>query len=328
MDRALVFLLALASTGLIADPFEAPDFNALCQDTASTRDCAILTNNLGSARFAAGKFRQAELLFTRAISLWGVENAPSEKLCKMYYNLGADYSAEERYADAERFYRLALAGYREQADVSRQVEVLNRLSEVLLGQRRFKEAEQMDHQAIDMAERQLGTSNPEVAAGIANLGKLMIARHKFSEAEPLLERAERIDRQNFAPDHPRIGYDLYNEGVAAVGRKHYGDGERLYWQSDAILEKALPPDHPEIGRVIAHLATLYRLEGRLEESEPLYRRALNILQQAWGPESPHLLVVLESYEAVLRKRQEYAEAENVEVRRTKIRVVQALRDSN
>jgi hypothetical protein len=60
----------------------------------------------------------------------------------------------------------------------------------------------------------------------------------------------------------------------------------------------------------------------------LYRRALTILEQAWGPEDPQLLAILESYEALLRKRQEYAEAESVEVRSTKIRVAQALRNSN
>ncbi len=75
-----------------------------------------------------------------------------------------------------------------------------------------------------------------------------------------------------------------------------------------------------------HLANVYRLQGRLDESEQLYRQALNILAVAWGPENPQLLATLQSYEAVLRARQEYAEAESVEVRTTKIRVVQALRN--
>ncbi len=51
----------------------------------------------------------------------------------------------------------------------------------------------------------------------------------------------------------------------------------------------------------------------------------NILEQAWGPDNPQLLAVLQSYEALLRARQEYAEAESVQVRSTKIRVVEALR---
>ena len=57
----------------------------------------------------------------------------------------------------------------------------------------------------------------------------------------------------------------------------------------------------------------------MDESEALFRRAIKILEQAWGPDDPQLLNVLQSYEAVLRMRQDYAEAENVQVRRTKIR---------
>ena len=121
---------------------------------------------------------------------------------------------------------------------------------------------------------------------------------------------------------------IYNQATAAVGRKHYAEAETLYQKSDAIFEKALPPNHPDTGRVIACLANIYRLEGRWDESEPLYRRALNILERAWGPDNPQLLDVLQAYESVLRARQEYADAESVQVRSTKIRVVQALRNSN
>ena len=92
--------------------------------------------------------------------------------------------------------------------------------------------------------------------------------------------------------------------------------------------KALPANHPELGKVIARLANLYRLQGRLDESETRFRRAISILEQAWGPENPQLLNILQSYEALLRTRQEYAEAESVEVRTTRIRVAEALRNSN
>ena len=65
-------------------------------------------NNLGSSYFSAQKYREAELLFTRAISLWATETAPSDDLAKAYHNLGAVYRAEGRYADAARFYLRAL----------------------------------------------------------------------------------------------------------------------------------------------------------------------------------------------------------------------------
>jgi tetratricopeptide (TPR) repeat protein len=438
MERAFVVFLALAS--IVPADSQTP-----CPPAQSTLDCAVMTNNLGSTYFAAGKYREAEAMFTRAIALWATQPAPSDDLAKAFHNLAAVYRAEGRYPDAARFYlraldlreslrilnelglvyldmadyvqaektlqralatvqanqaeatengadtftawgvlletegknaaaiewlckalairekldgpdsvpaadaasdlalayrqegdlaqaeslyRRALEAYRQASDPNSLAVVLNNLGRVVAEQSRYKEASELYHESIRVAEQGLGPDHPDVAVALSSLGKLMIAQRKFSDAEPLLERAERIDRESFAPDHPRIGYDLSNEAVVAVGRKHYAVAEALYGKSQAILEKALPPNHPEIGKVVARLAHVYCLEGRLDESEELYRRALNILTQAWGPENPQLYAFLQSYEAVLRARHEYAEAESVQVRSTKIRVVEALRNEN
>jgi tetratricopeptide (TPR) repeat protein len=456
VERAWVVCLALATISPAAEPLDSklPDSTTLCHAARSTGDCAILTNNLGSTYLSAGKLHEAELLFSRAISLWATETAPSDDLAKAFHNLGAVYRAEGRYTDAARFYlraldlRESLAGpqdvsllpilnglsmvylemadyvqaektlqraiaivqahnaedtvngadafaawgvvletegmnseaitwlrkalatrecltgkdsvpvadavnglalaYRQQGDfayaeslyrraleVYRRgsnptslVAVLNNLGRVLTEQAQYKEAEHLYREAIAVAEQQFGPTHPDVAASLSGLAKVMIARRKFSDAEPLIRRAEQIDRESFGPDHPRIGFDLCEEALVAVGRKRFADAEDLYKKSEAILEKALQPNHPEIGKVVARLANVYRLQGRLEESLPLYRRAISILEQAWGPENPQLLGVLQSYEAVLRQREEYAEAESVQVKRTKIRVTEALRNSN
>jgi tetratricopeptide (TPR) repeat protein len=442
MERAFVVFFALASFAPAAD---LSDSQVLCPAQQSARDCAVATNNLASTYFLAGKYREAEPLFTRAISLWATDAAPSSDLAKAFHNLGAVYRAQGRNADAVRFYLRALSlresltgagdvsllpvlnglglvyldmadyveaekalqralaivkaheaettenaaetftawgvlletegknadaivwlgkalaiqetpdaanglalAYRQEGDLPRAeslyrralatytdasqpgnlVVVLSNLGRVLTEQSQYKEAEQFYHEAIDVAEQHLGPEHPDVAIGVSGLGKLMLARRKFSDAEPLLQRAEQIDRKNFPPDHPRIGYDLCNEGMAAVGRKHYADAEALFKKSQEILGKTLPPNHPELGKLAAHIANIYRLQGRLDESEQLYRQALGILAEAWGPENPQLLATLQSYEAVLRARQEYGEAESVEVRTTKIRVVQALRNAN
>jgi tetratricopeptide (TPR) repeat protein len=451
MERAFVVFLALASISLAAEP---PDSETLCRTAPSTRDCAVLTNNLGSEYYSTGKYRGAELLFTRAISLWATEAPLSDDLAKAFHNLGAVYRAEGRNADAARsclraldlrealhgpmdlsllpilnelglaylemadyvqaektlqraisivqahqaeetpdgadaftawgvvletegknaeaitwlgkalamrecllgrdsvpvaetvhalalafrqqgnlaqaesLYRRALEVYRRGFNPKSLVAVLNNLGRVLAEQTQYKEAEHLYREAIATAQQQLGPAHPDVAVGFSNLGKLMIARHKFADAEPLIRRAEQIDRQSFGSAHPRVGYDLSNEALVAAGRKHYDQAAGLYQKSQAILEKALPPNHPELGKLAARLADLYHLQGRLEESVALYRVALKILEQAWGPESPQLLAVLQSYEAVLHAHQEYAEAESVEVRATKIRTVEALRSAN
>ena len=109
-----------------------------------------MTNNLGSAYFSAGKYREAELLFTRAISLWATESAPSDDLAKAFHNLGAVYRAEGRYADAARFYLRAL-GLRESLAGSRDITllpILNELGLVYLEMADYVEAEKILQRAI------------------------------------------------------------------------------------------------------------------------------------------------------------------------------------
>jgi tetratricopeptide (TPR) repeat protein len=72
------------------------------------------------------------------------------------------------------------------------------------------------------------------------------------------------------------------------------------------------------------LAANYELQGRYSEAAELYRQALADLEPLAGRNSARLLSALDSYIAVLRKLQNYAEAEKLEVRATGIRVKNTL----
>jgi tetratricopeptide (TPR) repeat protein len=288
-----------------------------------------ILNELGLVDLDVADYVRAERTLERAISIVRRCNSEQTTLgADVLNNLAMANRQLGRFADAEELYRRALAVYQHSSDAEREVEALNNLGAVLAEQARYKEAEHLYREAIALAGQKLGRAHPDVAIGLGNLAKLRILRGKYADAEPLLRRAEQIDRASFAADNVRIGYDLSNEAMVASERKRYADAEELCKQSESILEEALPPNHPELGKLVGRLANVYRLEGRLDESEALFRRALNILDQAWGPENPMLLNVLQHYEALLRMRQEYAEAESVAVRTTRIRVAEALRNSN
>src|SRR5580704_6357882 len=145
VERAWVVFLALASISPAAEPPQTR-----CPAAQSARDCAVATNNLGSDYFAAGKYREAEALFTRAISLWATESAPTDDLAKAFHNLGAVYRAEGRYADAARFYLRAI-GLRESLTGSHDITllpILNELGLVYLEMADYVEAEKILQRAI------------------------------------------------------------------------------------------------------------------------------------------------------------------------------------
>jgi tetratricopeptide (TPR) repeat protein len=298
---------------------------------AGPEDVSLLPilNEFGSMYIDTANYGRAEQILQRARSI-ARSNHYEQTIAgaDVMNNLAVIAREQGRFPDAAQLYREALAVYHNSSDSQREVKALNNLGRVLAQQDQYKRAERLYRQAIAEAKLKLGPSDPDLALGLSNLGKLLISRRKFSAAEPLLKRAEAIDRETFASESARIGYDLANDGMAAAGRKHFAEAEELYERSLAIFEKTLPPNHPELGKAMARLADAYGHADRWDESEKLYRRAIDVLEKAWGPENPQLVGVLESYESVLRARQDYAEAESVEVRTTKIRVMEALRSSN
>ncbi len=179
MERALVVLLALASTSPAAEPSES-----LCRAEQSARDCAVITNNQGSRYFAEGKYREAELLFSRAISLWATETPPSDDLAKAFHNLGAVYRAEGRYADAARFYlraldlRESLAG---PADLSL-LPILNELGLVYLEMADYIQAEKILQRAIAIVEEHQAQETTSGADAFAAWGVALETACKNAEA--------------------------------------------------------------------------------------------------------------------------------------------------
>ncbi len=83
-------------------------------------------------------------------------------------------------------------------------------------------------------------------------------------------------------------------------------------------------DDPALADPLLNLAALYIAERRFAETAPLYKRAIALREKAFGPDHPQLAKTLANYAAVLRKIEDYAEAEKVQVRATGIRVRMAL----
>jgi tetratricopeptide (TPR) repeat protein len=283
---------------------------------------------LGAVLEAQGSVNEAETWFFRALEirerLFG-QNDPV--VADTRVGLALVYSQKNRLAEAAELDISAIAAYQERRETTNLPVALNNLGRIRVEQGHPKEAEQLFRRAIALWEHQLGPTHPNVAAGLTSLGLLLCSRSKFNEAEPILRRARDIDVERFPANHPRIANDLNNMGVLALDRKHYAEAEAFLQAAEAILEKCLPPSHPENGKVLARLAEVYFREARPDASETLYRRALEILEQAWGPENPLLLPLLEDYSAVLRSRNNNADAARVDARIMKIRVRQALRSS-
>jgi tetratricopeptide (TPR) repeat protein len=119
--------------------------------------------------------------------------------------------------------------------------------------------------------------------------------------------------------------NLNAAGVLATARKNYQEAEGLLVRAAAILEGSQSPQHAETGQVLLNLAEVYRLEKKMDQARDTYRRGLAGVTSEWGPNDARLPKWMEKLAAVLREQQDFAGAEELEIRATRIRVIHAIR---
>jgi tetratricopeptide (TPR) repeat protein len=239
--------------------------------------------------------------------------------------LGLVHSRQGHIQEAEGMQSRAVAILRLQEPSTELAAALNNLGTVMSAQNRWKEAEAKTREAISIWENLGGPDDPDVAAGLLNLGVLLEKRKRYDEAASVLSRARKIDEKAFPANHPRIAMDLNAAGILATDRKNYREAEDLLVRAAAILESSQSPQHAETGQVLLNLAEVYRLQKKMDPARETYQRGLAAVTAAWGPNDARLPQWMEKLAAVLREEQDYAGAEELEIRATRIRVLHTIR---
>jgi tetratricopeptide (TPR) repeat protein len=295
-------------------------------DTLESPDGAACLNTLASILEWKGQAKAAQQELEHALSIRQQLFGPTHFLVADSLNrLGMTQFHQGHLQEAAQSHQRAIDILRQQGPSTELAAALNNLGNVLRVQNKWKEAEGSINEAVAMSESLLGPNDPAVAAALTNLGLMLESRKRYDEAARILARARAIDEKNLPPNHPRIGIDLNAAGVLATARKNYREAEDLLLKSLAILEKSLSPEHPDTGQVQLNLGEVYRLQKKLDQARESYKRGLGSVTAAWGPDDARLAQWMDNYAVVLRAQEDYAGAEALEIRATRIRVIHAIR---
>jgi tetratricopeptide (TPR) repeat protein len=258
MERAFVVFLALASISPAAeDPdLKERDSKTSCRTAQFTHDCAVMANNLGSASFSAGKYRDAELLFARAISLLVAETPPSDDLAKAYHNLATTYRAEARYSDAAGFYESALELREALIGPSgiTLVPILNELGLVYLELADYVRAERTLRRAMSIV---LMYQAEHTTAGADTMNNLALAdrrQGRLADAEELYRRALKVYEQTSDAGHQVDA--LNNLGRLLADEGQYEAAEQLIRRAIDEAQNKLGPTDPNTGLGLGNLGKL------------------------------------------------------------------------
>ena len=164
---------------------------------------------------------------------------------------------------------------------------------------KFKEAESLCKRALEIREKCLGASHPDVAKQLNNLALLCQNQGKYDEVECYYKRAIDIYTKSLGANDPNVSKTKNNLASAYLKQQKYKEAEQLYkdvltrahdkefgtsssqdlssstrvsdspYDSQGGWYKTIRADTPTVTTTLKNLSLLYRRQGRYEAADTL-----------------------------------------------------------
>jgi tetratricopeptide repeat protein len=151
-------------------------------------------------------------------------------------------------------------------------------------------AESLRREALQLAEKQLGPGNKQLAQMLADLAFVLHFEARDGEAEPLVQRAYSIAKES--GDDLLTGTMLNVLGIVLSGEGQKARAEPILRRSVALLDEFEDTNGLNAARAANNLATLYLDTNQGAKAEEAMARALPKYERLLGPEAPELALVL------------------------------------
>lgn len=264
---------------------------ALAQAVGSTQTARAL-DALAIILVREGKAsdREAAELARRAVTV-AEDSNDAATLAASLFGLGEQLRAAGSYAEAEAAYRRAVA-LRDSAENLRGLATLRfRMAD-------YAEAQDLTARALEVAERELGGDDPEVARLLVDLARTHRVLGDYAEARPVLDRALALQERTLGPGHLETATTLRELAELLRFSGDYAAARPVFEKALVIRTAILGGDSLEVADVLAGMSVLLRRVGisrdaTCAEALPVAHRALGIAERVLGPDHPDLAPYVE-----------------------------------
>jgi tetratricopeptide (TPR) repeat protein len=224
---------------------------------------------------------------------WAKQNFKPQdpRIAQALLQLGEAYSFSADYAQAEPFYREALAFY-EKTNKKNTLNYAKTLKGLgLLSAFKSQEDQSLVYyrQAAEVLEKLPEKDHLELADVLLYTAILYNWSHKdFKTAEPYYLRSLEIKKKILGPEHPDVAEDTAALASQYRVQGRYGESESLYKQAFEIYEKQYGPEDPKVAAYLEQVAGYYFDSKEYVYAEPYFTRALPLWEKIHGPENVKL----------------------------------------
>ncbi|HEY2396977.1 MAG TPA: serine/threonine-protein kinase [Rudaea sp.] len=235
-----------------------------------------------------GNATQAEQFAMRAIRLARHPEIPPELLGNALSAQGLAEWDLRNVPQSEALYREALQIHRAAfGDVDLRVASdRQNLTLALRNLGRYEEALEQCRANIDIVQKILGPTHPDVSRALFTLGTTLYHMARYEEAESVLRRAVAVARASLG-DHPTTATALNNLGLVLMDWHGLDEAEQVFRESVRIATAQLGANHSMVLIAASNLGYVHGRQGKLELAENELRdvlardRASGIRDQVW-----------------------------------------------
>jgi serine/threonine protein kinase len=190
------------------------------------------------------------------------------------------------------------------------VDVLSSLANTERGLGHYEEAETLQRQALESAQRDLAPSDPRATLPMLHLGDILYGDlGRPDEAEALFRRAISIQERELGEYDLILIHGLHSLGDLLGEQGRHQEAERMLRRAIDILSRALGPEHPRTVGSNLGLAHELVLQGRGAEAEPLYQQTIAVWEESRGSGHPSVATARAGYALALEAMGRLDEAE-------------------
>ena len=205
---------------------------------------------------------------------------------------------------------LVLRAYEEPMKEKPDLALLFRVAKSFHETAKYKEAEQILRQVIELRMKVLGPKHPITLSSRNNLALVLHSQGKHEEAEQIHRQTLELTIEVLGPKHPETLAIMTNLANTLNSQgKH--EAEQMHQQTVELTLEVLGPKHLDTLISMENLALMLVSQLKHEEAEQIYRQTLELSMEVLGPKHPDTLISMNNLALTLNSQGKHKEAEQM-----------------
>ncbi|KAM3070358.1 hypothetical protein ACMFMG_010189 [Clarireedia jacksonii] len=191
------------------------------------------------------------------------------------------------------------------------ITTMNKLACVLEKQGRYKAAEQMERQTLELSKKVLGSEHPNTLTTIHKLTLVLMKQVRYEAAHQIGQQALELRKKVLGSGHPETLESMRTIAMVLINLQRYGEAERISRQALELSQNIIGPSHRDTLESMSSLAWALMRSGKHIEAERFEMQALEIRQKVLGAKHSDTLRSMCNLSDILGSQNRYIEAEDM-----------------